>query len=98
MRAHMARSGSVTRSIAGERGRKPLTGEDAEHAARGRAGVAAMKTGNRSRETGNVDLDRGALTNGGDIGAETTQHARRALHVLAGQEPGELAGPARQRG
>src|SRR5437764_669353 len=57
-----------------------------------------MKPGDGTRETGNVDLDGGALTNGGDISAETTQHPRAGLDVLAGQQPRDLAGPARERG
>src|SRR5439155_633805 len=86
------------RGVAGERGREPLAGEDAEDEARGGAGVPAMQPGNGTRETGHVDLDGGVLPNGGDRRAQTTQDARAGLDVLARQEPRDLAGPARQRG
>src|SRR5207302_8312433 len=86
------------RGVAGEGGREPLTGEDAEHEARGGAGVPAMQAGNGTRETGHVDLDGGVLTNGRDRRAQTTQDARAGLDVLARQEPRDLAGPARQCG
>src|SRR5207244_11312472 len=74
------------RPTAGEACGAGATSDHAGHQSRGRPRVATVERGPWSDERAAADCDGPAFPNGRDLDAELAQHARRALHVSAGEQ------------